>query len=102
MGRHGTGRRLQSVTCRLSRLRLPSRRNIVSAIDSVATKLGNTRAVCRKCYIHPAVLEAYRGGVTIKDARPETAKAHFSREEAAVVALLRGRVRHGCGEKLAA
>jgi DNA topoisomerase-1 len=34
-------------------------RNIVRAIDSVAQKLGNTRAVCRKCYVHPAILAAY-------------------------------------------
>jgi DNA topoisomerase-1 len=38
---------------------------IVEAIDEVASALGNTRAVCRKCYIHPAVLDAYLAGVTI-------------------------------------
>jgi DNA topoisomerase-1 len=40
-------------------------RNIVQAIDSVAQKLGNTRAVCRKCYVHPAILAAYLDGITI-------------------------------------
>ncbi|MGG7377716.1 hypothetical protein ACQ7B2_02760, partial [Escherichia coli] len=35
-----------------------AKRNIVSAIESVAKKLGNTKAVCRKCYIHPAILDA--------------------------------------------
>jgi len=35
---------------------------IVKAIDSVAGCLGNTRAVCRTAYIHPAVLDAYRNG----------------------------------------
>ncbi|MEO8293986.1 MAG: DNA topoisomerase IB [Gemmatimonadota bacterium] len=37
--------------------------NIVTAIDRVARRLGNTRAVCRKYYIHPAVLESYMRGV---------------------------------------
>jgi len=40
-------------------------RMIVAAIDRVAKALGNTRAVCRKCYIHPAVLDAYFAGLTI-------------------------------------
>src|SRR5438105_5209625 len=38
------------------------RRNLVSAIKAVAEQLGNTQAVCRKCYVHPAVLEAYLDG----------------------------------------
>ncbi|CAN5597923.1 DNA topoisomerase IB [soil metagenome] len=37
-------------------------RQIVSAIDEAAECLGNTRAVCRSAYIHPAILEAYRTG----------------------------------------
>jgi DNA topoisomerase-1 len=37
-------------------------RNIIRAIDEVATRLGNTRAVCRKYYVHPAVLDAYLMG----------------------------------------
>ncbi len=37
-------------------------RAIVQAIDSVAGTLGNTRAVCRTSYIHPAVFEAFRSG----------------------------------------
>jgi DNA topoisomerase-1 len=41
------------------------KRSIVEAVDRVAESLGNTRAVCRKCYIHPAVLEAYQAGLTI-------------------------------------
>jgi len=38
------------------------KRRIVQAIDRVAERLGNTRAVCRKYYIHPAVLAAYEAG----------------------------------------
>ena len=33
------------------------------AIASVAQRLGNTSAVCRKCYVHPAVLECFLQGV---------------------------------------
>jgi DNA topoisomerase-1 len=35
------------------------KQNLVHIIDSVAGKLGNTRAVCKKYYIHPGILEAY-------------------------------------------
>ena len=37
-------------------------RNVVAAIDEVAAVLGNTRAVCRNSYIHPAVIDAYMEG----------------------------------------
>jgi DNA topoisomerase-1 len=40
-------------------------RNVVRAIDSVAERLGNTRAVCRKYYVHPALLHAYLLGHTV-------------------------------------
>lgn len=36
-----------------------AKKHIVAAIETVAARLGNTVAVCRKCYIHPAVFEAY-------------------------------------------
>lgn len=39
-----------------------AKRNVVQAIAIVAERLGNTPAVCRKCYIHPAVLECYMRG----------------------------------------
>ncbi len=35
------------------------KKNLIAAIECVAERLGNTRAVCRKCYIHPAILECY-------------------------------------------
>ena len=60
------------------------RRNVACAIEEVARQLGNTKAVCRKCYVHPAILEAY-----LEDAL----KAGRGRrpDEAAVIALLRRR-----------
>lgn len=41
--------------------------NIVSAVKHVAEELGNTPAVCRSSYIHPAVLKAYEKGRTLED-----------------------------------
>ena len=40
-------------------------RNILLALDIVRERLGNTRAVCRKYYVHPALIEAYRMGRTV-------------------------------------
>jgi DNA topoisomerase-1 len=39
-------------------------RNIIAAVDAVAARLGNTRSVCRKYYVHPALIEAYLMGKT--------------------------------------
>lgn len=36
--------------------------NILEACDSAAKKLGNTRAVCKNYYIHPAIIEGYEEG----------------------------------------
>ena len=35
---------------------------VVRAVETVARALGNTRAVCRRCYVHPAVIDAYLDG----------------------------------------
>ena len=39
-----------------------AKRQIREALHQVAARLGNTVAICRKCYVHPSVLEAYTGG----------------------------------------
>lgn len=39
---------------------------LIQVIDEVAARLGNTRAVCRKSYIHPEILRAYESGVPLK------------------------------------
>ena len=71
-------------------------RTVVQAIDAVAARLGTTRAVCRKSYVHPAIVDAFRGGETIANAAKSTAsrRPNFSATEAAVLALLKRRVRH--------
>jgi DNA topoisomerase-1 len=48
-----------------------AKKNVVAAIKAVALKLGNTPSVCRKCYVHPAVLEAYLGGISVAEAKAE-------------------------------
>jgi DNA topoisomerase-1 len=65
-------------------------RAIVQAVDTVAGRLGNTRAVCRKCYIHPAVLDAYHAGTTLGDVSRSRARhtAGLREAEARLVALL--------------
>ncbi len=66
-------------------------RAIVGAIDQVAKSLGNTRAVCRKCYVHPAVLETYSSGITLRrfaTRRPRPIRGLTS-AEVCLLALLR-------------
>lgn len=46
--------------------------NVKDAISAVAKILGNTPAICRKCYIHPAVLEAYLDGNSIEGLKQKT------------------------------
>jgi DNA topoisomerase I len=59
--------------------------NIKAAIDDVAGSLGNTPTICRKCYVHPAVLEAYESGdLTLRKAK----RAGLSTHEASVLNFL--------------
>jgi DNA topoisomerase I len=74
-----------------------AKKNIVQAIESVARKLGNTKAVCRKCYVHPAVIDAYLDGTTIDVIMKHASRLlrqfnGLSREEVAVLALLQHRL----------
>jgi DNA topoisomerase-1 len=46
-----------------------AKKNIVQMVKTVASRLGNTPAVCRKCYIHPQVIEAYLNGETLGAAK---------------------------------
>src|SRR5262249_12338680 len=84
-----------------------AKRNVVQAIEAVAKRLGNTKAVCRKCYIHPAVLDAYLGGTLLHTLRPKIQKESSESlstqrpEEAAVLAFLQERLKHEANEKKA-
>ncbi|HVX10690.1 MAG TPA: hypothetical protein VHC22_05880 [Pirellulales bacterium] len=74
-----------------------AKRNINRAVEVVAEQLGNTKAVCRKCYIHPAVIESYLERTFVDAlARKATRRlrgtaSRLSVDEAAVLALLEGR-----------
>lgn len=99
----------------------PTKRSVARAIKEVAARLGNTVAVCRKSYIHPAVIEAYfagevvrvparvipqveaevadlESGKVVKKALPRPATG-LGEEEAAVLAFLRERARPRRGKK---
>ena len=74
-----------------------ARRNVAAAIERVAERLGNTPAICRKCYVHPDVIEAYLEGETLAALRRRARgmaprRNDLSDEEAAVMALLRRRL----------
>jgi len=76
-----------------------ARRNVKAAIERVAARLGNTAAICRKCYVHPEVVESYLGGEfrlefrPEEDAAPPAEHSGLDPEEAAVLTLLLGRRR---------
>jgi DNA topoisomerase-1 len=78
-----------------------ARRNVVEAIDRVARRLGNTRTICRRCYVHPAVVDAYLdgtlAGVLAQRAEKELIEnlSHLPPEEAAVIAFLQQRLQAG-------
>jgi len=66
---------------------------ILQAIDQVAERLNNTRAVCRKYYVHPAVIERYEAGTlheALANGKPRGAAAKgLEPDEQALVRLLR-------------
>jgi len=75
-----------------------AKRNITRAIERVAERLGNTKTVCRKCYVHPAVIDAYLDHSLVKTLQAHaeqelrTSLPKLPAEEAAVLALLQQRM----------
>jgi DNA topoisomerase-1 len=75
-----------------------AKKNVVQAIERVAERLGNTPSVCRKCYVHPAVIEAYMDGTMLETLKQRTEQElagdlfDLPPEEAAVLALLQQRL----------
>jgi len=81
-----------------------AKKNVVEAIKAVAQRLGNTPAVCRKCYVHPAVLECYLTGKLERRIRRkieevtdevlrEAEEEALRKEERAVLELLQERLK---------
>ena len=85
-----------------------AKRNVVEAIERVAEKLGNTPAICRKCYVHPAIIDAYMDGSMAKalkkraDSALRESLGELSGEEAAVMTLLQQRLARTAKEEGAA
>jgi DNA topoisomerase-1 len=75
-----------------------AKRNLRAAIEKVAGKLGNTPTICRKCYVHPEVLNSYMDGKLILELKEKaeselrTEVQNLKPEEAAVLALLRSQL----------
>jgi DNA topoisomerase-1 len=63
------------------------KKNVVEAIKSVSQRLGNTPSVCRKCYVHPAVLESYLNGAMTQPAASVTADSKSQQCSSATNAL---------------
>jgi DNA topoisomerase-1 len=76
-------------------------RNIVAAVDLTAKRLGNTRSVCRKYYIHPALIEAYLEGSVLpplperKWSKRKTHGPTLRQHEMDVLAFLKARLKAG-------
>ena len=72
-----------------------AKKNVVAAIEKVAGELGNTRAICRKSYIHPNILTAYLDGSLVDqlqervDEKLDESIEQLRPEETAVLAFLR-------------
>ena len=75
-----------------------AKKNVRAAIEAVAARLGNTPTVCRKCYIHPAVLDSYLTEELVLEAQHEVERelagdvAALRPEEALVLAFLHRRL----------
>lgn len=75
-----------------------AKRNLRAAIEKVSARLGNTPTICRKCYVHPEVLNSYIDGNLVLELKSKAESELRSGmeclkpEEAAVLALLRSRL----------
>jgi DNA topoisomerase-1 len=76
-----------------------AKRNLRAAIERVAARLGNTPTICRKCYVHPEVLNSYLDGNLALEIKSEVESelrnelARLQPEEAAILAMLRARLK---------
>lgn len=75
-----------------------AKRNITQAIERVAERLGNTTAISRKCYVHPAIIDAYLDRSLLRILKQRTERElkerlpQITAEEGAVLAMLRQRM----------
>ena len=82
------------------------KKNLKEAIERVASRLGNTPTICRKCYIHPEVLNAYAEGSLLLQVQRKVEEelredlAQLRPEEAAVLAMLESRLKRTLEDSL--
>jgi DNA topoisomerase I len=75
-----------------------AKKNVRAAIEQVASRLGNTPTICRKCYVHPEVFSSYADGALLEGVKREIETelreelAGLRPEEAAVLTLLEKRI----------
>ena len=84
--------------------RAQAKKNVLLAVDAVAGVLGNTRSVCRKSYIHPAIVEAYESGLmngAKRLAAKGTRNGGLRQDEIVTLALLRQCEKQGSAAKAA-
>lgn len=67
----------------------PSASHVTAAVRRVAERLYNTPAVCRKCYIHPAVIDAYLAGALAPGGSAPAGPAGLKADERRLLDLLR-------------
>lgn len=68
------------------------KRNVVTAVKAVASRLGNRPATCRKYYVHPKVLEAYESGILFDYMKEGSPAGPLHPEEECVMRLLANHV----------
>ena len=76
------------VLCRPPTTKKEADTQVVAAIDVAACVLGNTRAVCRSSYVHPAVLDAHQSGALLETWKRSRATERASRAERTVLSVL--------------
>jgi DNA topoisomerase-1 len=77
------------LACEAAESESKAKREINRCIEEVARQLGNTKAVCRKSYVHPAVIDAYLdGSMTRRAGRGAKAVGKLTQAEAVVLGLL--------------
>lgn len=77
----------------------PTKASVAKVVEVVAEQLGNTKAVCRKCYIHPAVVEAYLDRSLLPYfQRTGTRKSGLKAAEASLLRLLKAYARSHRGQ----
>ena len=80
-----------------------AKRNVRAAIEKVSARLGNTPAVCRRCYVHPEVIHSYMSAALILEIEHEVERelredvTGLQPEEALVLAFLQRRLQEKLG-----